>query len=213
MNCPVHPQAEVTGPCVRCGVGYCDGCLVTLQNERFCASCKDDERRDVLSGGKAASGLAGGAQRVGAYVIDLFLLWLLPTALSFLQLVLGVDVFYQLFRGRGRIAQSVFVALLYFVYEGVLVARRGQTLGKMAANIRVTGADGSPVTPTQAWTRAGIRMATGFASFAFAWSGPFFSWLANVALALIDDIPGLLTAERTAIHDLLARTRVKRVER
>ncbi|WP_035848824.1 RDD family protein [Kitasatospora azatica] len=46
---------------------------------------------------------------------------------------------------------------LYLIYEGVMLSRDGQTLGKKAMNVRVAMlADGSSPTGSAAWTRAAV---------------------------------------------------------
>ncbi len=87
------------------------------------------------------------------------------------------------------------------IYEIVLVALRGQTIGKMAVHARIVAADGSPVT----WGQSAVRWV--------AQSGPGTLAIAVTALAA----PSLIWFFVTLVmiffhglgpHDYLARTKV-----
>ena len=80
-----------------------------------------------------------------------------------------------------------------FVYEGWMLALRGQTLGKMALGVKVVTPEGGPISTRQAWGRAGLKIV--FAS-----------------CMGITYIPALMTRERTCLHDMIAGTRVVRVQ-
>jgi uncharacterized RDD family membrane protein YckC len=75
-----------------------------------------------------------------------------------------------------------------------MVSARGQTLGKMAVGVRIVNPDGSAVSRGQAWGRAVVKMALG-------------------SCAGLTFLPALFTKDRTTIHDMVAKTRVVRVER
>ena len=79
---------------------------------------------------------------------------------------------------------------IMILYEGLMLSARSQTLGKMAMHLRVVRADGSPISTGQAWGRASIRA------------------LMASCLSLIDYLPALFTNEKTALHDMAAKTRV-----
>jgi uncharacterized RDD family membrane protein YckC len=78
------------------------------------------------------------------------------------------------------------------VYEGLMLARRGQTLGKMAVGIKVVTPEGGDLSRGQAWGRAGLKLVLG-------------------SCLGIDYLPAFLTRERTCLHDLMVKTRVVRV--
>lgn len=40
MPCENHPQRAEAGLCTGCQDPYCDACLVSLNNERYCSNCK-----------------------------------------------------------------------------------------------------------------------------------------------------------------------------
>jgi len=76
-------------------------------------------------------------------------------------------------------------------YEGLMLSRGGQTLGKMAAHIRVVAADGSPISAGQAWGRAVSRAVLGYVP----------------GLGLVDVLMVFSDGHRT-LHDRIASTRV-----
>jgi uncharacterized RDD family membrane protein YckC len=80
----------------------------------------------------------------------------------------------------------------------------------MALRLQVVSAGGTPVTRPQAWIRAGFRFATGLLFIMSIVS----KLMPAIALGvwLIDYLPGLITPQRTTLHDLIARTRVIRLE-
>jgi len=200
-------------PCARCEMRYCDDCLVVLRNERLCAVCKDDVLRDVISGTSGdRKPLARPTLRLAAYLIDRAMFYAFVASLLFLDTPLRRA---GMTPGRIINVQLVMLIVLYAgfaVYEALMLASRGQTLGKMAARVRVVRTDGTPVTRRQAWGRAFVRSV-----FLAAWYTVALShWSAAVlwifVLTLIDPLVALVTPQRTAIHDLAARTRVYRIE-
>jgi uncharacterized RDD family membrane protein YckC len=82
----------------------------------------------------------------------------------------------------------------FLIYEALMLSHRGQTVGKMALKITVVRPDGSPITTGQAWGRSLLR-----------------SVMVSV-LTLLNYIPAMATKEKTCIHDLVANTRVVKVD-
>jgi uncharacterized RDD family membrane protein YckC len=213
MSCLAHPLNGDAVPCARCGAPYCDDCLVVLRDERLCATCKDDVLRDVISGmAVERKPLARLPQRLAAYFIDRAIFY------AFIAGLISLDGPLRktgVIPGRIVNIQLVFVAVLYAgfgVYEGWLLSARGQTLGKMAARVRVVRTDGTPITRKQAWGRAFIRslfLSVWYAVTLIHWSDAVI-WI--FFLTLLDPLLALVTPQRTALHDLAARTRVYRTE-
>jgi uncharacterized RDD family membrane protein YckC len=85
-----------------------------------------------------------------------------------------------------------FFLLLDGAYLVAFTAVGGQTIGKMAASLKVVADDGSRVLPGQAAMRA-------------------VGYLASVLPAGLGFVPGLFGPTRRALHDRLANTRVVRV--
>jgi len=99
----------------------------------------------------------------------------------------------------GRLRPEALIALqplsylsvvLMLVYEGLMLASRGQTLGKMAMKIKVVRPDGSDISTGQAWGRAAMRQ------------------VLVSCLCIFNYLPAFFTAEKTTLHDLVASTRV-----
>jgi uncharacterized RDD family membrane protein YckC len=100
------------------------------------------------------------------------------------------------------ISASAVSAVIYFVYEGLMLASRGQTLGKMAMRIRVAMLrDGAVPVRQAAWTRAAVYSLPGIVPCL----GTIF-WLINVLWHLGDK------PFRQCLHDKAARTVVVSTE-
>jgi uncharacterized RDD family membrane protein YckC len=82
-----------------------------------------------------------------------------------------------------------FLLVMAFLYLTGFTVGGGQTIGKMLMGIRVTGDDGRGVDMTGAVVRA-------------------LGCIAAVATLGLLFVPALLTADRRAVHDRLAGTRV-----
>jgi uncharacterized RDD family membrane protein YckC len=217
MSCAAHPQNDAIAPCGRCGVEYCENCLVLLRDERVCASCKGEVVRDIMSG-TAVMGLplARISSRGVAWLLDRLLILVPQMVFNFWLLrIIWKHVPGIISAARLQTVVQLLLLIAYVIYEGAMVARRGQTLGKMALRLQVVGADGASVTRRQAWIRAGFRFALALLLVIVAFGGQRLALLANpmiIAVALSDYLPGLITSQRTTLHDLIARTRVIRLE-
>jgi uncharacterized RDD family membrane protein YckC len=214
MPCQNHPQIDdALVRCAGCAAAFCPDCVIHIGNGAglagagsgagfggtegvaLCGPCKTEWLLDRLSGLPAtALDLASIWRRFFALVID-DLLVALPAGL-----VLAI-AFYRLAATRGEMPlasqleiqiASLFTLPLAVLYNGWMLAVRGQTLGKMALGIRVVNADGEPLSPGQAWGRAVLQR------------------LFLSCLALLNYLPAFLTPERTCIHDMAAKTRVIR---
>jgi uncharacterized RDD family membrane protein YckC len=201
MGCVHHPETE-TGleSCERCGALCCRDCFVVLQDRALCAACKVEHVRDLRSGiVPGALDLASVGRRllgvwvdglitsIGAYAI------LIPLMIPLVALTSNQ-------RAPGPL-QTVVTLLMYpillgvpFVYEGWLLQRRGQTVGKMALGLKVVTPEGGQISRGQAWGRAALKVTLG-------------------SCLGVDYLPALFTRERTCLHDLIARTRVVKVGR
>jgi uncharacterized RDD family membrane protein YckC len=149
--------------------------------------CKSEQILDVRSGvDRGTLDLASIGRRFGAAFVDGILMWIpigimigiLGLASATSMRVNGAWNFWFL------IPSAVAVS-----YQALMLAARGQTLGKMALKVKVVGADGTELTTGQAWGREIIRAVLGF-------------------LYIVDYIPAFFTKEKTTLHDLAAKTRV-----
>jgi len=191
--CVNHPDVvEGLRRCGRCGQLFCGDCLVVILNRDFCATCKTERMLDLISGVNPGElDLANIGRRFIALIIDGFVI-----AVPMLALF-GLAAFFGTRAKNDPTEFLAFVmplallpAVLYIVYEGVMLGARGQTFGKMAMNIRVVRVDGSPISKGQAWGRSVMR-----------------AILAS-CLSLFNYVPALLTKDKTCLHDLVASTRV-----
>ena len=207
MPCPNHPAVEVgLEGCERCGGTFCPDCYVVLRDAPYCAACKLELVRDLRSGiepGALEYGSTG--RRLAALFLDNFL-----TTLASYALIIPMILLIGVAAGAAGAADDsggsdavagFFTLLMYpillgipFVYEGWMLQARSQTLGKMALGVKVVTPDGGTITRGQAWGRAALKTVL-------------------ASCMGITYIPAFLTRERTTLHDMIAGTRVVRVQR
>ncbi|HVR38461.1 MAG TPA: RDD family protein [Thermoanaerobaculia bacterium] len=191
LTCRNHPDViEGLRNCARCGGTFCADCVVNLQGRDYCASCKNEQVLDISSGVNTADlDLAPISKRVGAFMVDV-MIFAVP-----MWAVMGFMMMPDLMRGRQPNVQfirwlSYGYVVVFLVYDALMLSSRGQTLGKMALKLKVVRADGTALTPGQAWGRAGVR------------------GVISAVFSLIDYLPAFFTKDRTCIHDMVAKTRV-----
>ncbi|MEU5049868.1 RDD family protein [Streptomyces sp. NPDC021096] len=91
---------------------------------------------------------------------------------------------------------SIIIAVVYFVYEGLMLTTRGQTLGKMAMKIRVAMLDNGAIPEGQpGWTRAAVYSLPEIVPCC-----GFVFWLVNVLWCTWDQ------PYHQCIHDKAAKT-------
>lgn len=201
MACRNHPAIEDgLTRCANCAEAFCPDCIVEISGRWLCLPCKTNFLLAMRTGASSETTLIMGS--IGARFIAKFLDGLIvniPAGILCLGLMWIFGVFEAL-ENSADPPPSFWVgycgAILLFlpatiVYNALMVAKRGRTLGKQAMGLRVVSPDGSPVTAKQAWIRAGVEQAFGFAS----------------CLGLIDYL-WAFGQDRTALHDLVAKTRV-----
>lgn len=214
MPCPNHPDVdEGLVRCLRCQDAFCADCVVVLVGDPYCARCKDERVRDVLSGTGGRFELAPIGPRLAAFLLDGFLKLLTVYAI----MIPVVVVMFGSLAALGGLAEGkepsdaqamvfgfgimgLYVAFAFGVplavdmlYEALMLRRWGQTLGKMALGLKVVSGEGGALSPGQVWGRTAVKAGLGSVCF------------------LVDDICALFTQDHMAIHDLAARTRVVRV--
>ena len=184
MLCRNHIDvSEGVRRCARCGSPFCSDCVVEIGGKPYFAVCKGEELLDVRSGvDRSVLDFASVGRRFGAEIVDGFVLGV-PLIFIFVGLAI-------LTSGKG-ISNFAFLILsaIAVIYKAIMLAARGQTLGKMALKVKVVNADGSAITSGQAWGREITRAVHGL-------------------LYIVDYLPALFTKQRTALHDLAAKTRV-----
>ncbi|MEM8962092.1 MAG: RDD family protein [Acidobacteriota bacterium] len=191
--CTNHPEVvDNLYLCGRCQKYFCRDCLVGFQGEWLCRACKRDVTRDLVAGVREGSELATLNQRFVAVFIDGLIFvgpYILMIALAFAEAVsdtvggaLMVGAFALAVFGR-----PLYEALMYQYADG-------QTLGKRAVGIRVIRLDEGPISAGQAWGRALGRL------------------MLDSCAGMLNYIAAVFTKDRSALHDLLAKTKVVRVE-
>src|SRR5207244_10133490 len=185
LSCPNHPDVvEGLRYCSRCGQIFCSDCLVAIRGNTYCATCKAEQLLDLTSGvDQFALDLAGIGRRFAAYLIDLMVLWL---PLIVIGIAITVAVAGKDFNPIWIQPAALLAIVLWIVYEALMLASRGQTLGKMAMKIKVVRADGMPLSAGQAWGRAFMRQ------------------ILASCLSIFNYVPAFFTKERTCLHDLVA---------
>jgi len=177
--------------CARCGRVFCADCLVMLRGLPYCAACKTEQALDVQSGvDPMQAHYAHLGRRFLALIVDYIVVGIPMQVFSGVSQ--AVAVFFKNVPLQLAITGGVFVIYMVVTvsYEALmLLLRNGQTIGKLALQIRVVGVDGSPLSKREAWIRPIVR---------------FFA----TAFCFADYFPAFFTGERTAIHDMAAGTRV-----
>jgi uncharacterized RDD family membrane protein YckC len=192
VHCVNHfDSIEELQHCARCGRVFCPDCLVMLRGLPYCAACKTEQALDVQSGvDPMQTRYAHLGRRFLAFIVDAIIIGIPMQVFSGVMqaaMVFFKSVSVQLATMGGVLVISVAITVAYEAL--MLLLRNGQTIGKLALQIRVVRVDGSPLSKREAWIRPIVR---------------FFA----AALCGADYFPAFFTAERTAIHDMAAGTRV-----
>lgn len=201
MPCKNHPFVEDRlTRCSRCAEAFCPDCIVEIGGLPYCLSCKTESMRDLRSGVPSGElDMASVFRRFVAIFIDGLIVLIPILILAFLVLLpLGlvdaqgeVEGLPPVFAILGNLFVSLGVAAIYILYEGLMLASGGQTVGKKAMKIKVVTAEGRELPSGQAWGRAASRQILGIVP----------------CLGLIDYLVAF-GQERTTIHDMMAKTRV-----
>jgi uncharacterized RDD family membrane protein YckC len=201
MPCKNHPFVEDRlTRCSRCAETFCPDCIVEIGGLPYCLSCKTESMRDLRSGVPLGQlDMASIGRRFAAIFIDGLIVTLPIMVLAFLVLLpLGLveaDQGENAMPAALSIFANLFVSLgaaaIYILYEGLMLASGGQTVGKKAMKVKVVTAEGSELSSAQAWGRAASRQILGIVP----------------CLGLIDYLVAF-GQERTTIHDMMAKTRV-----
>ncbi|MDX3096160.1 RDD family protein [Streptomyces sp. ME19-03-3] len=146
--------------------------------------------------------LAGLGQRFVARLIDTVILLVISVVSAFVLYPSGWTSDPTSVGVGSQFAAGVLGWGLFFVYEGLMVSRDGQTLGKKAMKIRVARLADGAVPAGAGWSRAAVYVLPGLLiSFCVG----FLFWLLNVLWPLWDK------PYRQALHDKAAKTVVVKV--
>jgi uncharacterized RDD family membrane protein YckC len=199
MACAFHAELEAgLERCDTCGAWLCADCFVVLSDRPYCAGCKLEHVRSLRSGiVPGALDLAS----IGRRFLGLWIDGLLTTTASYailFAILIPVGALSAT-TASGPAAEGISMALLLLMYpillglpvayEGFMLQRRGQTVGKLALGVKVVTPEGRDIGRGQAWGRAALKLVLG-------------------SCMGIDYLPALFTRERTCLHDMIARTRV-----
>ncbi|MET7934577.1 RDD family protein [Streptomyces sp. NPDC005322] len=142
--------------------------------------------------------LATPGQRFVARLIDTLVLGLIWTVALVATGALQYSMDHPGEQHLGKVTLALVITMaLYFCYEGVMLARSGQTLGKMVMRIRVAMLSDGDVPAGQGWVRAAVYVLPGMLIPLFV--GTVF-WLVN-SVSLLWDKPF-----QRCLHDKAART-------
>ncbi|MBL1092423.1 RDD family protein [Streptomyces sp. 9-7] len=146
--------------------------------------------------------LANRGRRLVARIIDAVLIGV-PVSVIMYVIVGGVDYFSTSSTQASRQSTVSGVTMLaYLIYEGLMLANRGQTVGKMAMKIRVAMlANGSIPTGQAAWIRAAVYTLPEIVPCC-----GFIFWLVNVLWCTWDK------PYQQCLHDKAAKTVVVSTE-
>lgn len=207
MPCRNHPYVEEPlWRCSRCADTFCQDCVVEIGGRVYCATCKTEAMRDLQSGVPLqALDLASIGRRFLAFWLDSLILTAIvavPVVLIFLAVGLPLGMFTGEGGEEAEAAAGLAMMGLQLVltfgfmavwigYEGWMLSRDGQTLGKKIMKIKVVTPEGADVARGQAYMRAALRQIIGIVP----------------CLGLINYLLAF-GQERTCIHDQAAKTRV-----
>ncbi|MET7765299.1 RDD family protein [Streptomyces sp. NPDC005336] len=142
--------------------------------------------------------LATPGQRFVARLIDTVVLGMIWTVALIATGALQYSLDHPGEQDMGKVTLALLITMtLYFGYEGVMLARSGQTLGKMVMRIRVAMLSDGNVPAGQGWVRAAVYVLPGMLIPLLV--GTVF-WLVN-SVSLLWDKPF-----QRCLHDKAART-------
>ncbi|MBI4616563.1 MAG: RDD family protein [Planctomycetes bacterium] len=193
VACTNHPEAtQGVSRCFFCAEPFCSDCLVPLLEGYYCARCKGLRVEDLLAGEDTNPlEYASIGSRVGAVAIDLALLAVPLFLASAVWDFVPIRGAYEDVAFFGLLAGML---LIWLLYEAILLARWGQTLGKMALEIKVLTPRGEEIPLRSALVRAVLR--------------PVVFLVASPILLLVDLSLAQNSDDRASLLDRAARTRV-----
>ena len=127
------------------------------------------------------------SNRILAFVLDYLLVQVIA--------ILLVLPFASLGDSSGSTGAFWLACLLYFFYEGIMLSRDGQTLGRRATKVRVAMlVDGNSPTTSAAWIRAAVFIVPAIVCCAMLW------WVIDGLFGVFDK------PYRQCLHDKAAKT-------
>ncbi|MFK4189312.1 RDD family protein [Streptomyces sparsogenes] len=137
-------------------------------------------------------------QRFAARLVDTLILGVIWTVALIATGALAYAYDHPGEQDMGKVILALVITMaVYFVYEGVMLARSGQTLGKKVLRIRVAMLSDGDVPHGQGWVRAVVYVLPGMLIPLLV--GTLF-WLVNVLWCTWDQ------PLRQCLHDKVAKT-------
>ncbi|QKV94720.1 RDD family protein [Streptomyces sp. NA02950] len=142
--------------------------------------------------------LATPGQRFAARLIDTLVLGVIWTVALVATGALQYTLDHPGKQDMARVTLALVITMaVYFGYEGLMLARTGQTLGKRTLRIRVAMLSDGDVPARQGWVRAAV----------YALPGMLVPVLVGTVFWLVDSVSLLWDKPfRRALHDKAART-------
>ena len=160
----------------------------SLELERAPSSTAAPQSRATARAPMVPMDPCSSAARISAVALDVLLLSAIDALVFYFTVRMAALTLHE-WRLVPPVPLIMFLLLLKIAYWFAFTVIGGQTIGKMAARIRVVSEDGPVVTPAFAFRRTLAAAAT-----VVTLGGTF--------------LPALIGRERRAVHDRMARTRV-----
>lgn len=192
---PIDPPSGPEAVCSQCGKMFPLNDTIRYGDARVCASCKPVFLQKLREGAAVNSHEASFAPiltRFAAVFLDGLILAAINMLLGFLVGMVSATIVRNN-PGAILVMQGVLLAIeltIGMTYEGVMVAKYGATLGKMACKIKVVTADGGPISYGRAFGRYWAKQLSGL------------TCLIGYIIAIFDN------PQKRALHDHLCNTRV-----
>ena len=189
--------------CAECGRPSSPGELARFGDVLICPDCKNNYAQKLREGVAPATAVRYGGFwiRVGAYLIDVIILFVVQGIIDFALRGSLIPAYQQPQPGDIGALVAILPALgittmvnlfIGALYEGLFVARVGATPGKMVCGLKVVRPDGSLLGLGRSFGRY-------FAKFG-EWIILFLGWIGFV-MAGFD-------SQKRALHDMICDTRV-----
>src|SRR5215467_360499 len=176
--------------CAECGKGFSVNDMIRYGASYVCATCKPVFMQKLAEGASISSSrlrYAGFWLRFAAIFLDAIVLFIASLILRLAMGLPGIQTINNTSSGLAIATQQLLSFITGFLYETVLIARFGATLGKMACKLHVVTSDGTPVSYGRA-------------------VGRYFAKLLSAFTLLIGYLMAAFDPERQSLHDRICNT-------
>lgn len=178
--------------CAQCGKGFSVNDMIRYGASYVCATCKPIFMQKLAEGASISSGrmrYAGFWLRFGAVFLDGIVLIIVALIFRLAMGLPAIQTINNMPSSLTLVTQQLLSFITGFLYETLLIAKFGATLGKMACRVHVVTSDGAPVSYGRS-------------------VGRYFAKLLSAFTLLIGYIIAAFDPERRALHDRICNTRV-----